>query len=216
MGFYLSPLHPRLVYLPLLLISPVQYAVTQQGSLLRPRDVEGLAAFCRSGGKPVPFLRGSLRATIGCGGASPPPVFLRLLGSSSPPSRPLFTSRPASRPRFLLPDLQPMPPPPPLVLGPPPPLVLVPSPPPVPPAPLLPVVNEESCEGFRLQASYVVYLRRSHLRRQWVFFLAALVPSASSGPSRLSSEVSSSPVDFRHGNLLPMLFLEIGNKFPVS
>ena len=27
-GFYLPPLHPRLVYLPLLLISPVQYAVT--------------------------------------------------------------------------------------------------------------------------------------------------------------------------------------------
>ena len=40
MGFHLSPLHPRLVYLPLLLWSPVQHAVAQQGSLFRVRDVE--------------------------------------------------------------------------------------------------------------------------------------------------------------------------------
>ena len=40
-GFYLPPLHSRLVDLPLLLISPIQYTVTQFGSLLRPRDVEG-------------------------------------------------------------------------------------------------------------------------------------------------------------------------------
>ena len=40
MGFHLSPLHPRLVDLPLLLISPIQYAVTQQGSLFCARDVE--------------------------------------------------------------------------------------------------------------------------------------------------------------------------------
>ena len=39
-GFHLSPLHPRLVYLPLLLWSPVQHAVAQQGSLFWARDVE--------------------------------------------------------------------------------------------------------------------------------------------------------------------------------
>ena len=39
-GFHLSPLHPRLMYLPLLLRSPVQHAMAQQGSLLRARDVE--------------------------------------------------------------------------------------------------------------------------------------------------------------------------------
>ena len=39
-GFHLSPLHPRLVYLPLLLRCPVQHAVAQQSSLLRARDVE--------------------------------------------------------------------------------------------------------------------------------------------------------------------------------
>ena len=39
-GFHLSPLHPRLMYLPLLLRSPVQHAVAQQGSLFRARDVQ--------------------------------------------------------------------------------------------------------------------------------------------------------------------------------
>ena len=66
------------------------------------------------------FLRGSLRATSFFGGSPPLPVFLRLLGSSSPSS---------SRPRFLPPE-----PPALLVLGPSPsraPLPpLVPAPPP--------------------------------------------------------------------------------------
>ena len=39
-GFYLSPLHPRLMDLPLLLVSPVQHAVAQHGSLLHMRDVK--------------------------------------------------------------------------------------------------------------------------------------------------------------------------------
>ena len=39
-GLYLSPLHPCLMDLPLLLISPVQHAVAQQGSLFCARDVE--------------------------------------------------------------------------------------------------------------------------------------------------------------------------------
>ena len=39
-GFHLSPLHPRLKYLPLLLWSPVQHVVAQHGSLFRARDVE--------------------------------------------------------------------------------------------------------------------------------------------------------------------------------
>ena len=39
-GFHLSPLHPRLMYLPLLLISPVQHPVAQQGSLFHVRDVK--------------------------------------------------------------------------------------------------------------------------------------------------------------------------------
>ena len=39
-GFYLSPLHPRLMYLPFLLRGPIQHAVAQQGSLFRARDVE--------------------------------------------------------------------------------------------------------------------------------------------------------------------------------
>ena len=39
-GFHLSPLHPRLMYLLLLLRSPVQHAMAQQGSLFRARDVE--------------------------------------------------------------------------------------------------------------------------------------------------------------------------------
>ena len=30
----------------LLLLSPIQHAMAQQGSLLQPRDIEGLAAFC--------------------------------------------------------------------------------------------------------------------------------------------------------------------------
>ena len=40
MGFHLSPLHPRLMYLPLLFLSPVQHTVAQQGSLFWARDVE--------------------------------------------------------------------------------------------------------------------------------------------------------------------------------
>ena len=98
-----------------------------------------LVAFCQWGGQTVAFLHGSLWATIGFGGAFPPPVFLRLLGSSSSPL--------SSWPRFL-----------PLVPPTPPLLVLGPS-----PSHALPVV----------------------------FFLPALVPSASSGPS--SSLESSSP-----------------------
>ena len=45
----------------------------------------------------MPILRGSLQATISFEGAPSPPVFLRLLGSSSPPS--------SSRPHFLPQDL---------------------------------------------------------------------------------------------------------------
>ena len=40
-GLYLSPLHPRLMDLPLLFVRPVQHAVAQQGSLLRTGDVKG-------------------------------------------------------------------------------------------------------------------------------------------------------------------------------
>ena len=39
-GFHLSPLHPHLMYLPLLLVRPVQYSVAQQGSLFRVGDVQ--------------------------------------------------------------------------------------------------------------------------------------------------------------------------------
>ena len=39
-GFHLSPLHPCLVYLPLLLIRPVQYSVAQHGSFFSAGDVQ--------------------------------------------------------------------------------------------------------------------------------------------------------------------------------
>ena len=152
-GFYLPPLHTRLVDLPLLLVSPIQYTLAQCGSLLGTRDVEG----CQL---PIDWrvryglLAWFLRATSFFGGSPPLPVFLRLLGSSSSPS--------PSRPRFLPPES-----PAPLVLGAPPshapfpPLVPAPPPavgffqgllPPEPPAPS-------------------------------AVFLAALDPSASSMPS---------------------------------
>ena len=73
------------------------------------------------GGQPAVLPRGSLRATIGSGGA-PPPVLLRLLGSSSSPS----SSRPRPPPRD-----PPAPPPP--VLGPSP-LPVPATSPPRPPA----------------------------------------------------------------------------------
>ena len=39
-GFHLSPLHPPLVYLPLLLVHPVQYSVAQHGSFFSAGDVQ--------------------------------------------------------------------------------------------------------------------------------------------------------------------------------
>ena len=39
-GFHLSPLHPRLMYLLLLFRSPVQHVMAQQGSLFWARDVK--------------------------------------------------------------------------------------------------------------------------------------------------------------------------------
>ena len=49
-GFHLSPLHPRLMYLPFLLISPVQHAVAQQGSLFRAGDVQDWQLSVNQGG----------------------------------------------------------------------------------------------------------------------------------------------------------------------
>ena len=134
----MSSLHPRLMYLPLLLISPVQHAVTQQGPLFRAGDVKDWQLSVNQG------VTCGLLAWLFVGHhwlwwCIFAPVFLRLLGSSPLPS--------SSRPRFLPLGL--------LTFSL---LVLGPSPPRA-----LPVV----------------------------FFLAALVPSASSGP--LSSVESSSP-----------------------
>ena len=104
------------------------------------------------------FLRGSLRATIGFGGAFSP-VFLHLLGSSSSPL--------LSRPRFLPLDLPTFSQ---LILGLSPPCALT--------CGLLPGRFGPICQF-------------------WTFIIGGVFV----------------PVDFRHWDLLSMLFLEIGDEF---
>ena len=147
------------MYLPLLLISPVQYAVTQQGSLLLCERCTGLAAFGRSGGNLCP----SCVAPLGhhwLWWCTSPPVFLRLLGSSSSPS--------SSRPRFLPPD---------------------------------PAHTSATCTGAVTTTCTACGLLLDcfgPIRQLRTFVIRGVFV----------------PIDFRHGNLLPMLFLEIGNEFP--
>ena len=138
-GFHLSPLHPRLMDLPLLLISPIQYTVTKQGPLFHARDVEYWQLSVNWGVNRalLVWLFVGRHWFWWCISATCLPALVRIIIITVTVSASLLSFGPASH-------------------------------------------SHHSYWG-----------RHHHVHHLWVFFLAALVPSASSGPSSLVE--SSSP-----------------------
>ena len=181
MGFHLSPLHPRLVYLPLLLLSPVQHAVAKQGSLLRMRDVENWQLLVNRGVNCalLAWFLASHQWWWWCSFIPCLPSLVRVIFITIVITTSLFTSRPAYT----------------------------------------------TCTGAVTTACSSCSTAATTGCRLFTWFAPAGASCAASGlllgcfgPIRqLRTFVIRGvfvPLDFRHGNLLPVLFLEIGNKFP--
>ena len=181
-GLHLSPLYPHLMYLPLLLRSPVQHTVAKQGSLLRTRDVENWQLFVDRGvncARLAWFFAGHHRfwwcTFIPC-----LPALVRVIIITVVVPASLSTSRPA--------------------------------------------YAFATCAGAAAITCSSCSTAATTGCRLFTWFAPAGATCATSGLLAYCGAVCQFqtlavrevfvPLDFRHGDLLPVLLLEIGNKFP--